>query len=77
MIEVLDMSNGHEHETIRNVSVFVLLDLDRTLLNTNKLNELLCRYIKKDADTSPQDGDPYEYTLSKEGESFSMVPYLK
>lgn len=70
------MSRNHELEPFRDTEVFVVLDLDRTMLDTDKLNRLLCMYIEKTHDASPDDGDPYEYTLAREGESFSLVPYM-
>lgn len=76
MTEELTMSRNHELEPFRDTEVFIVLDLDRTMLDTDKLNHLLCTYIDKTNDASPEDGDPYEYTLAREGESFSLVPYL-
>jgi FMN phosphatase YigB (HAD superfamily) len=60
----------------RAVPLFVVIDLDRTLLDTDKLNELLCQVVDASNDARLDDGDPYAYILRQAGKSFSVSNYL-
>lgn len=67
---------SHEIEPLRDVHTFVVLDLDRTLLRSDRLNEWLCEHIDRSHDIQPDDGDPYEFIQGQTGASLSVLAYL-
>ena len=76
MTEMLLGQDRHEQEPMREVHSFVVLDLDRTILNTDALNRQICERIDKSIDTSPEQGDPYEFIQSQKGKALSVAAYL-
>lgn len=67
---------SHEFETVRDVNIFIVLDLDRTLLRSDLLNMFLCEHIDTSCDMAPEDGDPRMYIAGQRGNSFSVRNYL-
>ena len=72
-------SDSHETEPVHEVHSFVVLDLDRTLLDTDELNRRMCERVVAAAgvDMRPEDGDPFSYIKGQKGKSFSVFGYFK
>lgn len=74
---MLENVSDNDPKSVVEVPTFVVLDLDRTLLNTDELNKYMCAHIETERDTTPEDGDAWNYIQQQKGRSFSVLGYLR
>lgn len=75
--------SGPDHEPIggerlpRNVDTFAVLDLDRTLLNTGTLVDLMCMQLLHHGVTMDQIKKDIDFVHRSDGLSFSMLDFIE
>lgn len=66
------------HEVVpRRVDVFTVLDMDRTLLDTDAVTERLCRQLEHHGVSPRQIEADLVFIRKQEGKSFSLLEYLE